>query len=119
MICEGLEPFHDRIVVAFVHGSFARHAEHPGSDIDLMIIGRIGLAELATTLEGIEKTILRPVNPSLYSPEEIAEKLASGHHFLSTVMSQEKLFVIGGKAELAVASERKPRSAAPDKQAGA
>ena len=41
------------------------------------------------------------MNPSLYTPEEIAEKLTAGHHFLKTVMSKEKLFVLGGKDDLA------------------
>jgi IS30 family transposase len=84
-----------------------------------MVIGRIGLAELAPALKSAEEKLLRPVNPSIYTPEEIAEKLASGHHFLETVMSREKLFVLGDKDDLATATERKPRPDAPNKQAGA
>lgn len=38
--------------------------------------------------------MLRPVNPSIYGPEEIAEKLSSGHLFLSRVMSRERLVVL-------------------------
>ena len=47
-----LGPFRDRIKVAFVYGSIARQEERPGSDIDLMIIGQVGLAELAKALRG-------------------------------------------------------------------
>ncbi len=114
-----LEPFRDRIAVAFVHGSLARKEEQPRSDVDLMVIGRLGLAELAGALKDVEERLLRPVNPSIYSPGEIAEKLAAGHHFLSAVMSKEKLFVIGDQDDLAAATERETRSDAPDEQAGA
>lgn len=103
-LAESLEPFRARIKVAFVHGSFARHEERPGSDIDLMVIGRVGLAELAPALKKTEAVLLRPINPSIYTPKEIAAKLAAGHHFLETVMRGEKLFVVGGKDELAAAT---------------
>lgn len=93
--------------VAFVYGSIARQDETPASDVDLMIVGRIGLAELAPALQEAETTLRRPVNPSIYTPKEIAKKLASGHHFLSAVMSSEKLFVIGNDDDLATATERK------------
>jgi uncharacterized protein len=119
ILTESLEPFRDRIKVAFIHGSFAREEERPGSDIDLMVIGRVGLAELAPALKKAEAVLLRPVNPSIYTPREIAAKLAGGHHFLETVMSREKLFVLGGKDELAAATERQPRPASRDQQAGA
>lgn len=119
VLTETLEPFRDRITVAFVYGSLARREEQPRSDIDLMVIGRVGLAELAPALKDAEDMLLRPVNPSIYSQEEIAEKLAAGHHFLETVMSKEKLFVIGGKDDLAAATQREPCADAPDQQAGA
>jgi predicted nucleotidyltransferase len=125
VLAECLEPFRDRVAVAFVYGSFARNEERPSSDIDLMVIGRsgstvhIGLAELAPALKHAEEKLLRPVNPSVYTPEEVAEKLATGHHFLETVMSNEKLFVLGGMDDLAAVTERKPREDAPDEQAGA
>jgi len=44
---------------------------------------------------------------------EIAEKLAAGHHFLATVMSEEKLFVLGDKDDQAAATQLKPRPRAP------
>jgi predicted nucleotidyltransferase len=117
VLTDSLEPFRQRISVAFVYGSLARNEEQPRSDIDLMVIGRIGLAELAPALKRAEEKLLRPVNPSIYTPEEIAEKLASGHHFLESVMSREKLFVLGDKDDLAAATEREPRQDAPNQQA--
>ncbi len=59
VLAETLEPFRDRIRVAFVYGSLARQDEHSGSDVDLMVIGRVGLAELAPALKGAEEVLLR------------------------------------------------------------
>jgi predicted nucleotidyltransferase len=119
VLAKSLEPFRGRIAVAFVYGSLARREEQPMSDIDLMVIGRIGLAELAPALKDAERVLLRPVNTSIYTPEEIAVKLASGHHFLETVMIEEKLFVLGGKDELAAATQLKSRADTQNEQAGA
>jgi predicted nucleotidyltransferase len=119
VLAEALAPLRDRITVAFVYGSLARREEQPGSDVDLMVIGRIGLAVLAPALKSAEDVLLRPVNPSVYPPEEVAGKLAAGHHFLETVMSKEKLFVLGGKDDLAAVTQREPRAGAPNEQTGA
>lgn len=46
-IREALNPLADRIARAFVFGSFAAGKDRPGSDIDLLVIGDVPLAELA------------------------------------------------------------------------
>jgi len=119
VLAESLEPFRKRIMSAFVYGSVARQEERATSDIDLMVIGDVGLAELAPTIKRAEEKLIRPVNPSIYKPGEIAEKLALGHHFLRTVMSEDKLFVVGSEDDLASATEHKPHPRAQDEQAGA
>ena len=119
VLAESLKPLRDRIDAAFVYGSVARKDEHAASDVDLMVVGRIGLAELAPALKDAEDMLLRPVNPSVYTSAEIAEKLAAGHHFLTTVMSGEKLFVLGDTDDLAAALKREARPDARHEQAGA
>lgn len=98
---EVLEPFTDRIDWAFVYGSMARSEELASSDVDVMIIGRIGLADIATALRQAERHLNRPVNPALYSREEFTTKLAAGHAFLRAVLDGEKLFILGDPHELA------------------
>ena len=63
--------------------------------MDLMIIGSIRLSEIAPPLKDAEATLLRSVNPTVYTEGEYAKKLREGHSFLATVHSAEKLFVIG------------------------
>ena len=101
-----LERLAKRIDWAFVYGSIARSEELSSSDVDLMVIGRVGLADLASALRDAERRLNRPVNPTVYARQEFAKKLKSGHHFLRTVLDGEKLFILGKADELAGVSER-------------
>jgi predicted nucleotidyltransferase len=112
VLAECLSEFQSRIDVAFVYGSVARGDESASSDVDLMVIGVVGLSELAPALKDAEARLLRPVNPSVHSAEEVAEKLRAGHHFLKTVMGGAKLFIVGGEDDLEAALGRTPRPAA-------
>ena len=98
---EVLEPFTNRIDWAFVYGSIARSEELASSDVDLMVIGRVGLADIAPALRQAERRVNRPVNPAVYSREEFATKLAAGHAFLHAVLDGAKLFILGDSHELA------------------
>jgi DNA-binding transcriptional ArsR family regulator len=112
VLAECLAGFRSRIDVAFVYGSVARADESASSDVDLMVIGGVGLLELAPTLRDAEARLLRPVNPSIFRAVEVAEKLRAGHHFLGTVMGGARLFIVGGEDDLAAALERASRPAA-------
>jgi predicted nucleotidyltransferase len=99
-----LGPFKKSIKTAFVYGSIARSEELSESDVDLMIIGSISLADLSPALQKAEERLARQVNPTLFSLEEFAEKVEQGHHFLKTVLENDKLFILGSQDELAEAS---------------
>ena len=62
-----LATFGRKILYSFVYGSVARGREHAGSDIDLMVIGNVGLAELTPALRKIERTLGRELNATVYS----------------------------------------------------
>lgn len=47
-----------------------------------------------------QQTLGRDINPVVYSMEEVRSKLEDGHHFLTTVVADEKIFVIGTQNEL-------------------
>ena len=56
-LSEAISPFANKIVCAFVYGSVAHAREHSLSDVDLLIVGSVGLAELAPVLRELEKKI--------------------------------------------------------------
>ena len=97
---EALAPLADRISFAFVYGSMARQEEGAESDIDLMVVGRVGLEDVIEHLSGLEMALGRSVNPTLYSVAEFKTKLASGNHFLASVMRGQMVFVMGDEIEL-------------------
>ena len=109
---EAIEPFAASIDWAFVYGSIARAEELATSDVDLMLIGHVGLVELTPALRRVEQRLGRPVNPTLYSREEFVTKLHAGHHFLQTVLDGDKLFIIGNPHELAAVTDHPPGATA-------
>ena len=95
-----LQPLSKRIDVAFVYGSVAREQETAQSDVDLMVVGKATLDEILSRLYTVEKSIGRPINPTVYSVEEFKSKLASGNHFLTAVLRGQKIFLLGDEDEL-------------------
>lgn len=89
-----------RIRVAFVYGSVARGSERRASDVDLMVIGEASFAEVSDALGRVQEAIGREVNPSVYAPADFRAKVAAKQHFLSTVLKDEKIFLIGDAHEL-------------------
>jgi predicted nucleotidyltransferase/DNA-binding HxlR family transcriptional regulator len=89
-----------RIRVAFVFGSIARGEEKAGSDVDLMVIGQLGLRDLSRLLSGIEEKIRREVNPHVLHEDEFRKRIRAKEHFVSSVMESPKIFIIGSHHEL-------------------
>jgi predicted nucleotidyltransferase len=95
-----LAPLGAHITAAFVFGSVARDEAAAASDVDLVVVGDIGLADLSPLLRKAENRIGREINPMVFSRAEYHERAASGDHFLTTVLKQPKQFVVGGLSEL-------------------
>jgi predicted nucleotidyltransferase len=95
-----LEELGDSIQVAFLYGSMARSEESSRSDVDLMVIGSVGLSNMVPPLRRAEAILGRSVNPSVYSVEEFGRKARAQDHFLGTVLSGAKQFVKGSANEL-------------------
>jgi predicted nucleotidyltransferase len=97
---QALRPFEKRINCAFVYGSVARGEERATSDVDLMVIGNVGLGDLAPTLRKAEQRLGREVNVTNYSADEFREKVTKGDHFLTTVLKGSLQFVKGEQSDL-------------------
>ena len=98
---QALLPLRERIRAAFIFGSIARGDEHSASDVDLMVIGDVSLADVVDVIWTAEQCIARPVNPTVYPPEEFAARLAAGHHFVTKVVKHEKLMLMGDESDIA------------------
>ena len=89
------------IRVAFVFGSFARQEEKADSDVDLMVIGDIGLRKLTGLLMDVSGKIGREINPHVFSEKEFIKRKKDQDHFLNQVLEAPKIFIIGTENELA------------------
>lgn len=89
-----------RIQVALIYGSFARGKERRGSDVDLLVVGDVTFAEVVSALGEAQETLGREINPTVYPPAEFRSKLGEGHHFLTSVSKEPRIFLIGDEHEL-------------------
>lgn len=99
MLKRALAPLSSRIGIAFVYGSVARGEEKATSDIDLMVIGAASLDEVLDAVRPVEKRLGRPVNPTIYSNEDLKARLRSGNHFLQSLKKSKKVYLIGDEDE--------------------
>lgn len=83
------------IECAFIFGSFAKGEEKSHSDIDLIIIGEVGLRTLSSKLKVLTEQTEREINPHIYSLKSWKEKLKKNDHFIKSVMGEKKIFLIG------------------------
>jgi predicted nucleotidyltransferase len=98
---EALEPLASQIIAAFVYGSVAKKTDTAGSDIDLMLLSdEISYGELFSTLENAGNQLGRPVNPTILTLDEFQQRLTNHDSFLTRVMEQPKIWIIGGSNDL-------------------
>ncbi|HEY1208614.1 MAG TPA: nucleotidyltransferase [Terracidiphilus sp.] len=98
---DALAPLTGQIKVAFIYGSVARFHQRSASDVDLLVIGDVSFGDVVSALATAQKPLGREINPTVYSPAEFRSKLRAHHHFLSSVLRNEKVFVIGDEHGLA------------------
>lgn len=85
---------------AFVFGSVAAGMEKAESDVDVMIIGDIGLREVSRRLAGVGEKIGREINPHVMSTTEFAKRRSAKDHFVSEVMESPRIWVKGSEDDL-------------------
>ena len=90
----------ERIHVAFVFGSVADGNEKAESDVDLFVIGELGLRAVSELLSGVAESIGREINPHVMSVTAFQKGIQTGEHFVSRVMESPKLFILGTKDDL-------------------
>ena len=100
-VSEALAPLVSKISLAFIYGSVAAAEDKPRSDVDLLVIGKIGLKELSKILGPLSRDLGREFNPTVYSPKEFNRKIAEGNVFIESVIKGPKIWLVGDQDELA------------------
>lgn len=92
-----------KIRAAFVYGSVAKNQDTAASDVDLMVISdSLSYADLFAALEVATTTIGRAVNPTVLSSKDVAKRIAARESFLTRVLAQPKIWLIGSEHDLGV-----------------
>lgn len=95
---EALAPLASQIQAAFVYGSVAKRNDSAASDIDLMVVSdTLDYADVMAVLDPMTERLGRKVNPTLYSRDELRKRIAASNSFVVRVLSQPRVWVIGGE----------------------
>jgi len=96
IIKTALAPLLPQLNCAFIYGSVAQGTEHAGSDIDLMLVGDdMSYSEVMELLAPAEKQLGRTINPTLYTVAEFTDRKNSHQPFITRVIEQPKLWLMG------------------------
>lgn len=94
-----LAPLATHIEQAFVFGSIAKQQDTAASDVDLLIVSKdLGYGEALAALESASQTLGRTINPSLYTPVDFKARRQRDNAFITRVMKQPKIWLIGKEA---------------------
>ena len=92
---DALLPFVERIAVAFVFGSVASGKAGPSSDIDLMVVGDVAFEDIVPAVHAAHDRLRRDVNPVVMSPADFARKRKSGERFVTRVLAEPRILLMG------------------------
>jgi predicted nucleotidyltransferase len=110
LIEDALAGNRDKIDLAFVFGSMATGQQNQSSDVDVMIIGDIQLENVIKALSPVQQTLGREINPVAMTANMFAVQLKKKDRFVSRVLDEARLFIIGSEDEFAkLAEDRKAR----------
>ncbi len=100
MLLEALLPLAPALQAAWIYGSVAKKTDTAQSDIDVMIIGdALPLATVLEVLVPLEAQLGRKINPTCYTRAEFERRRAEPDSFVSRVLAQDIIPLIGDAHE--------------------
>ncbi|TCS68991.1 ArsR family transcriptional regulator [Sulfuritortus calidifontis] len=97
---EALAPLAGRVTAAFVFGSLAQGMGSATSDVDVFVIGEADFSEVVALLSPLRQRLGREVNPVVMTPAEFAAQRKAKERFVTRVLREPKLFLIGTDDDL-------------------
>lgn len=88
------------IKLAFIYGSFAAKKEKGDSDIDIMVIGDPDASLLHKKIAALEQKLKREINPTVYSVKEFRAKKKNKSGFVTDLLQNPKIMLIGNENDL-------------------
>lgn len=101
VVLGALEGIASQIQFALLFGSFAQGTETPGSDVDVLVVGKARFAEVVRALYPAQEMLQREINPVVYSPQEFLLRVQNKEPLVVDVLAKPKLFLIGTEYDFA------------------
>lgn len=86
-IKNALEPLADNIECAAIYGSTAKHKDHSRSDVDLLIVGQVSLAQVLDAVSPLESMFNREINVRVYDSEQFRQLRHEQQPFVQAVLT--------------------------------
>lgn len=102
---EALAPLGGAAQLAFVFGSVAQGKERATSDVDVMVVGPASFAEVVGALVPVRERLRREVNPVVMTADIFRSKLKTRDRFVSRLVREPKIFLVGDAGEFAKLAE--------------
>ena len=97
-----LAPLAKDIKAAFVYGSVAKGTDRSQSDIDLLVLSdTLTYGDVFGALEKASTALGRQINPTVYAAAEMAKRQRGKNAFMTRILEQPKVWVIGSERDLA------------------
>lgn len=107
-----LTPLEGRIRAAFVYGSMASGKANAHSDVDVMVLGSAGFADVVKALHPAQATVRRTINPTVMTVAEFVRKRRARDGFVKSVASSPKIWLIGDENVFAELGKNRSAQAA-------
>lgn len=92
LIRAALTPLASSLEQAFIYGSVAKGEAHAASDVDVMLVGNdLSYGDIMELLAPVEDQLQRTVNPTVYSPDDFAKRIAEQQSFVTRVLEQPRI----------------------------
>jgi len=104
---EALAPLDGAVRLAFVFGSVAQGKERPTSDVDVMVVGSASFAKVVEALASTRDSLRREINPVVMTEDAFRAKLRARDRFVSRVMREPRILIVGEGDEFAKPAENR------------
>ncbi len=85
----------DGIMLAFIHGSYAKGEEKKGSDVDLILVGQFSENKVTRELRDLESKLNREINFTSYTKEEFDRESKKEGSFLNETIKGKTIILKG------------------------
>lgn len=89
-----------KIKYALISGKFMRNLPRAGNDVDLLVVGKVVIPELAQLVRAEEVRRDKELNYTVMSEEEFEFRKKRKDPFIIAILSKAKLIIIGDEEEI-------------------